>query len=63
VPFKVHIFQNEVDDWLEGAARIDLALACQAYTALTTPQQRAKSIQRMMDVLDQEVDERVRWEV
>jgi hypothetical protein len=37
-------------------ARDELAGACQAYVALTTPQQKALCIRDMMDVLDREVD-------
>lgn len=60
MPFKVQAFQENVERWIEGAARDDLVRACKAFATLTIPQQKAQCIQGMMDVLDQEVDEKAR---
>jgi predicted hydrocarbon binding protein len=60
MPFKAQTLQNNVEHWVEGAARSELARACDAYAALTTPQQKAQCIQGMMAVLDREVDEKTR---
>jgi predicted ArsR family transcriptional regulator len=56
MPFRAQVFQENVERRLEGSVRDDLARACEAYASLTTPQQRARSIRGMMDVLDREVD-------
>jgi hypothetical protein len=54
MPFRARVFQENVERRLQGSARDDLARACEAYASLTTPQQRARSIRGMMDVLDRE---------
>jgi predicted hydrocarbon binding protein len=63
MPFKVQTFRENVDRWVEGAARDELARACQAYAALTTPQQKTRGIQEMMVVLDRSIDEPARWAI
>jgi 23S rRNA maturation mini-RNase III len=60
MPFKARIFQENVQARIEDAARDVLLRACEAYAALTTPQQKAQCIRKMMDVLDREVDEETR---
>jgi hypothetical protein len=63
MPFKAQTFQENVDQRVAGAARDELAQACQAYTSMTAPQQKIRSIQGMMDVLDTQVDEETRWAI
>jgi hypothetical protein len=60
MPFKARIFQENVQSQVEGAARDELMRACEAYAALTTPQQKARCIRDMMEVLDREVDAETR---
>jgi hypothetical protein len=60
MPFRASVFLDIVKSRIEGAAIDELARACADYAALATPQQKAKCIQRMMDVLDREVDEATR---
>lgn len=63
MPFKPEIFQDHVERAVEGTARDELFQACQAYTTLTTPQQKARCIKEMMLVLDQRVDEETRKQI
>jgi hypothetical protein len=56
MPFRAQTFQENVAAQLVGAAREELVQACQTYAALTTPQQRAKCIKGMMEVLDRETE-------
>jgi predicted hydrocarbon binding protein len=63
MPFKEKIFQNNVELKVAATARSELAMACEAYAAMTTPQQKAGCIHAMMDVLDRELDEKTRWAV
>ena len=63
MPFKEKIFQRNVEQKLTGAARSELAQACEVYANLTTPLQKARGIDGMMDVLDREVDEKTRWAI
>jgi predicted hydrocarbon binding protein len=60
MPFKAQVFLDNVESWVKGAARDELAQDCEAYAALTTPLQKARCIRGMMDVLDREVDEETR---
>jgi predicted hydrocarbon binding protein len=60
MPFRSRVFQQNVECRLEGSVRDDLARACETYASLTTPQQKARAICGMMDVLDREVDEDTR---
>ena len=60
MPFRAQTFLDNVESWVKGAARDELARACEAYAALTTPQEKARCIRGMMDVLDREVDEGTR---
>jgi predicted hydrocarbon binding protein len=52
MPFKVQVFQENVERRLEGAVREELVRACEAYASLTTPQEKARCICGMMDALD-----------
>ena len=63
MPFRPQIFQQNFEPWVEGSAREELIQACQAFAALTTPQQKAQSIRGMMEVLDREVTEETRWAI
>ena len=63
MPFKVQVFQNNIEHRVSDAARNELARACEAYATLTTPQQKAQCVHGMMDVLDREVDEETRWAI
>ncbi|MBN1152237.1 MAG: hypothetical protein JXA58_03410 [Dehalococcoidia bacterium] len=60
MPFKTRTFQENVERWVGGATRDELLSACQAYATLTTAQQQTQAIHRMMDTLDQNVDEAAR---
>lgn len=60
MPFNVQFFQESIERRVEGGARDELARACEAYAALTTPKQKARCIHAMMGVLDREVDEETR---
>lgn len=55
--FQQGTFEGKVDQLVAGTARDRLLEACQEYGALTSPQQRARSIRGMMAVLDRDVDE------
>ena len=63
MPFNPKIFQSNVELQVEGAAQGELAQACQAFAELTTPRQKAHSIQGMMNVLDRELEEKTRWQL
>jgi predicted hydrocarbon binding protein len=63
MPFKAKIFQENVERLADGAARNKLVKACAEYHSLTTAQKRVQCIHEMMSVLDQEVDEKIRWEI
>lgn len=56
MPFKIHVFQEN----LAGRAGEALAQACEAYAQLATPQQQARCIHEMMEILDREIDEPAR---
>jgi predicted hydrocarbon binding protein len=60
MPFRVKNFQENAERWVDGAARNELIRACEMYALLTTPQQKTRCIQGMMEVLDREVDEGTR---
>jgi hypothetical protein len=60
MPFRAQRFQDNVDSRVEGSTRDQLAQACEEYTTLTTPQQKARCINSMMDVLDREVNDETR---
>jgi hypothetical protein len=55
MPFKPQIFLENAASRVESPVREQLAQACQAYASLTTPQQKAHSIQAMMEALDRQV--------
>ncbi|MBN1581838.1 MAG: hypothetical protein JXA89_14125 [Anaerolineae bacterium] len=55
MPFKARVFQENVESRVQGAARDELVQGCEAYAALTTPQQKARCIREMMEVLDRNV--------
>lgn len=57
MPFKTQAFLESLNSHVEGAARDELARACESYTALTAPHQKARCIHWMMDVLDREVNQ------
>jgi hypothetical protein len=61
--FDVETFRGSVESSLEGTARDELLQACETYSMQTTPQQKARCIHGMMDVLDREVDEETRREI
>lgn len=63
MPFKVQVFQRNVASHTEGATRDKLLQACQDYTALTTPLQKAQSICSMMALLDDGLDVETRWAI
>ena len=63
MPFKVQLFQENIERWVESAARDELVQACQVYQTLTTPQQKIRSIQGMMQLLDQNVNEATRQRI
>ncbi len=63
MPFKVQLFQENVERWVESAARAELVQACQVYQTLTTPQQKMRGIQGMMQLLDQNVNEETRRQI
>lgn len=56
MPFRAGVFQENVRRLVPGTLKDRLLEACREYGALTTPQQRARSIQGMMAVLDRDVD-------
>ncbi len=60
MPFKAQLFQENVERWVEGAARDQLLQACQVYQTLTTPQSKIRCIQGMMRALDQNVNAETR---
>ncbi|MBN1139536.1 MAG: hypothetical protein JXM73_23370 [Anaerolineae bacterium] len=60
MPFKAGVFQENVESWLQGAARDELVRDCEAYATLKTPAQKARRIRDMVDVLDREVDAETR---
>lgn len=60
MPFKAKTFQENVECRVQGAARDELVCACEAYGTLDTPQQKARCIRGMMDVLDRAADEETR---
>lgn len=60
MPFNVQLFQENIERFVEGAARDELVQACQVYQTLTTPQPRIRSIQGMMQLLNQNVNEEIR---
>ncbi len=60
MPFKVDLFKENLEEKVDEAARDELRQACVAYTALTTPKQKAHGIHEMMDILDRELDEATR---
>ena len=57
MPFRAGVFQENVRRLVPGTAGTRLLEACREYGALTTPQQRARSIQGMMATLDRVVGE------
>jgi predicted hydrocarbon binding protein len=56
MPFKSQVFLENARPSLSSAPRAELEQACRQYASLTTPKQKAKSIQRMMEVLDRDLD-------
>jgi predicted hydrocarbon binding protein len=60
MPFKATVFQENLAGHVDDATGEALAQACAAYAALTTPQQRARCIKEMIDLLDREIDEPTR---
>ncbi len=60
MPFRVRYFLENLERWVESGTRDELTQACDSYASLTTPQQKARCIQGMMEVLDQEADEEAR---
>jgi hypothetical protein len=46
MPFKLQTFQENVERLVKGATRDQIAQVCQSYTMLTTPQQKARCIQK-----------------
>lgn len=63
MPFKVQVFQENVESRIEGPTRDKLLQACEDYTALTTPLQKTRSICGMMAILDDGSDEEARWAI
>lgn len=63
MPFRPQTFIEIVSSQLEGPAQEELAQACEAYAALTTPLQRSRCIHGMMETLDRAVDEPRRREI
>ncbi len=60
MPFNYQAFKGKIAARIEGYARNDLLQACNTYAGLTSPQQKARCIKGMMDLLDQNVDEQTR---
>lgn len=56
MPFKPHIFQQNIAGRVPDTVEETLAQACETYKTLTSPQQKAGCIREMMDALDQAVD-------
>ncbi len=56
MPFKPHVFQENIAGRVPETTAEILAQACGDYDTLTTPLQRARCIKTMMDALDQAVD-------
>ena len=63
MPFKVQFFQENVERWVESVGKEELVQACQVYPTLTTPQQKIRGIQGMMQLLDQTGDEETSWQI
>ncbi len=61
--FQVATFEENVTQLVAGTAKHQLLDGCREYGTLTTPHQRACSIQGMMVVLDRELDAEARWSI
>lgn len=55
MPFSIKHFQENIERAIKGAVKKKLLLACDAYRELTTPRQKATTIQAMMEQLDLKV--------
>ncbi len=63
MPFKVDMFKENIEGNVDDAARDELRQACDAYTAKTTPRQKACAIREIMEILDRETSVIVRHEI
>ncbi len=60
MPFNVKIFQGNINRWTKGDTKRELIRECKKYVTLTTQQQKALCIQKMMKMLDQNTDPKTR---
>ncbi len=60
MPFRPHVFQENIAGRVPETTAEILAQACGDYDTLTTPLQRARCVKGVVDVLDQAVDEPTR---
>ncbi len=60
MPFRPHVFQENIAGRVPETTAEILAQACGDYDTLTTPLQRARCVKDVMDALDQTVDEPTR---
>ncbi len=56
MPFRPHVFQENIAGRVPDATAEASARACAGYDSLTTPLQRARCVKGIMDTLDQAVD-------
>jgi len=63
MPFKTKIFQQKVDQWVQGEVREELLNACDDYMTLTTAVQKAQFLHGMMNAFDQKVDGNTRTKI
>ena len=63
MPFRVQIFQENVERLVGGTARAELVRICEEYAGLTTPRQKTQSIHTMMTELDMLVMEETRQDI
>lgn len=63
MPFKVDTFKENIEGNVDEAAGDELRQACDAYTAMTTPRQKACAIREIMEILDRETSANVRHEI
>ncbi len=63
MPFRITTFQANLEERVPDPSKTVLLQACEDFAALTSPQQKLRSLRQMMELLDREVDEAVRWEL
>lgn len=63
MPFRTSVFQENVDQWLDSQAREEIIRTSERYDALSTPKQKAQFLHGLMELLDREVSEPMRWAI